>query len=176
MLLELFIGFMNLKSVIQREVHMSLKSFLNQMRSKSINTVKSNRHNKWRGYAVGKHTPNQSLVLKIDKINQSTAAIFNHVLWDVLRLDLAASLNATSWLMRIEPEVQVLLFSRSNPYKEYRKLKKQAFEAIERRAGLSALACLTIIARKASVKRAIRNMHLKLDIGFVECYCFVERS
>ena len=98
------------------------------------------RHNRWNGYSVGKHTPNQSLILKIDKTNPGTQTIFNHVLWDVLRLELSAATNAADWFARIEPEVQILLFSRSKTFRIHRKLTSQTFEAIERRAGLSSLA------------------------------------
>lgn len=124
------------------------------------------RHNKWRGYSIGKHTPSQSRILKVDQTNPGTQTIFNHVLWDVLRLDLSATSNAIEWFARIEPEIQILLFSRSNTYKEHRNLTSQAFEAIERRASLSALACLTIIARKASEEG---NSEYAFEVGYRIC-------
>lgn len=112
------------------------------------------RHNKWKDYRLGKHTPRKGVILKAENITAGSKEIFNHVLWDALRLNLPIKQHVDQWLNRLTLEVQTLLFEypqtrQTHGYRKRRKLTSQAFEAIERQSGLSALACLTILIREA---------------------------
>lgn len=113
------------------------------------------RHNKWRAYKIGKHTPLDSLVSDVDSRQEGAKMAFAHVLWDVLRLDKPVSQFCDGWVQRLEPAVQVLLWtSRKNQTltgrTRRRKLDKRTLEVLERRAGLDALACLTLLLREAN--------------------------
>lgn len=112
------------------------------------------RHNKWRGYHLGRHTPLDSFVAEIDLRCEGSRMEFDHVLWDVLRLQHPVAHHAGEWVQRLEPTVQVLVWNRPTKLTtagriRRRRLDKRTFEMLERRAGLDALACLTLLLREA---------------------------
>lgn len=110
--------------------------------------------NKWRQYRSGRHTPLKTFVTDIDHRCRGSRMEFDHVIWDVLRLGLPAAQHADDWLQRLDPRVQISIWNkptklttagRTRPLR----LDKRTLEMIERRAGLDALACLTILLREA---------------------------
>ena len=129
------------------------------------------RHNKWKDYRLGRHTPRNGLISKAENITASSKAIFEHVLWDTLRLNLPIEQYIEQWLSRLTPEIQVLLFehrkaSQTYEYRKRRKLGSQAFDSIERQSGLAALACLTVLIREAHENGDHEYAH---ELGFRLC-------
>lgn len=111
-------------------------------------------HNKWSNYALGRNTPTAPLVDKADLAREGTRLVFNHVLWDIMRLRLPIVQHAEAWLMRLEPTVQARLWMESATKDligrtKRQRLRKADFVFLERRASLDTLACLTLLIRTA---------------------------
>lgn len=111
------------------------------------------RRNKWRYYRKGSHTPRPDFVSEIKRRCSGYATDFDHILWDALRTEMPIASYADHWIRRLEPRVQTLFWqkedSRDASRIRFQKFDKRQLAMLERRAGLDALACLTMMLREA---------------------------
>jgi hypothetical protein len=122
--------------------------------------------NKWSKYETGSHVPHFLQVDRAERILPGTEWILNHVLWDTLKLSKPIEKNANKWLKRLDPAIQSLVFKKErrgvgNNYARA-DVNIRLLSQLERRAGMDALACLTILLREAHEQGATHNT---LDIG-----------
>lgn len=129
------------------------------------------RRNKWWAYRVGLHTPVDSLVADVDTRGEGSRMQFAHVLWDTLRLQHPVSQFANDWIQRLEPSVQILLWTPPKQQTKHvrtrrRRIDRRTLDVLERRAGLDALACLTLLLREAY---EAGNSEYAYELGFRVC-------
>lgn len=105
--------------------------------------------NKWSYYQIGKHKPRRQLVDLAEKEAPGSTALLEHVLWDVLKEKQNTSQLLSKGLRRLSPEVQEVIFDRHGNQK-YERLQYRQLRMLERRAGIDALAALSILLRRAS--------------------------
>lgn len=122
--------------------------------------------NKWPKYEVGQHVPNDSLVARIDAILPGTKRILNHVLWEVLQAKHSIEEQADDWFRQLGPDIQGCVFKTqrhgtSNSHHRISSSRRQLL-LLERRTGIDALACLTILLRESCEQG--ENPH-SIDIG-----------
>ena len=122
--------------------------------------------NKWPKYEVGQHVPIDSLVTRVDTILPGTKRILNHILWEALRVKHPINGRADDWLRQLGPDIQGAVFQTqrygtSNSHHRTSSSRRQLL-LIERRAGIDALACLTILLRESCEQD--ENPH-SLEIG-----------
>lgn len=124
--------------------------------------------NKWSKYEVGQHVPCDALVTMVEGKQPGTKRLLNHVLWKSLRRSFDAINSPDDWLRQLAPDIQKIIFLEDsrNPGNGSRKisLSKQQLRMLERRAGIDALACLTILAREA-VSKGMQDTALNLGIS-----------
>lgn len=104
--------------------------------------------NKWRTYRTGLHSPKAVLVRTVESSYPGAQRLFDHVLWDVLRPRLSATVHAHAWLGRLSPQVAKLI---ANPKSRTREggLQEGALSRLERIADLDAMACVIVFLRLA---------------------------
>lgn len=105
------------------------------------------RKKKWRNYWHGQSVPSEALVAKIELDHPGTRGVLEHVLWDALRRDRAATRHCELWFKRLHPNIQSVVWSRESRHEmggRLQKLTSTRYRMLERRAGLDALACLII--------------------------------
>lgn len=111
------------------------------------------RWNRWGRYRMGRHTPSMAFVTEIDQRCEGSQSEFDLVLWDVLRLELPAVQHASEWIRRLEPKVQALLWQKETRHdagpRRHHRLGTRQLKMLERRGGIDALACLTLLLREA---------------------------
>lgn len=112
--------------------------------------------NKWTKYKVGKHTPNDSLVARVDTRLPGTERILNHVLWEVLQTQQEIDGHTSDWLRQLVPDIQQIIF-KTHSYgtgNSHQRLipNRRMLIMLERRAGIDSLACLTILLRESCVQ------------------------
>lgn len=105
--------------------------------------------NKWSKYEVGRHVPNNALVLLIDRALPGTKRLLNHTLWKALRGVFDEAENEDDLLRLLAPDIQKIVFHEDGNGSRKKSLSKQHLRMLERRAGIDALSCLTILAREA---------------------------
>lgn len=99
---------------------------------------------KWAEYKRGLHAPRRTTISKADIRVPGSAAIFNHVLWEILKQDRITP-NFSELLSKLKPEIQGLIFDihgRPNTHASMQFLGK-----FERRASIHTLAALTLIMK-----------------------------
>lgn len=99
---------------------------------------------KWAEYKRGLHAPRRTTISKADIRVPGAAAIFNHVLWEILKQD-RITLNFPELLARLKSGIQDLIYDihgRPNTH-----ASKQFLGKFERRASIDALAALTLIMK-----------------------------
>jgi hypothetical protein len=109
--------------------------------------------NKWTKYEVGRHTPSDLLVASVDARLPGTERMLNHVLWKALQTKQEIGGHANDWLRQLGPDIQKIVFQ-THPYgsgNSYQRLNlsQVQLKMLERRAGVDALACLTILLRES---------------------------
>ena len=108
---------------------------------------------KWSQYRGGLHVPMSPLVNKVDSALPGTKWIINHVLWDTLHEGVFGSGNIESCIKRLDQKIQTILFKTESQGLSinYRRIDVsiRLLSRIENRAGIDALACLTILFREA---------------------------
>lgn len=118
--------------------------------------------NKWPKYRVGLHVPRNSLATRADELLPGSKAILNHVLWQVLKMKYPVTAHADDWLRKLDPVIQ----QRVLKFQNYAVLRVptsgRLLLSLEKRAGIDALACLTILLRESS-ERA--DNFLSIDIA-----------
>lgn len=106
----------------------------------------AHKRNKWRGYRLGRHTPRPALVEAIERLRPGAHGVFDHVLWDVLRLEYP--LTHHELVNRLGPTAsQVLL----RPQFRLRNgnLRSDIIKTLEKIADLDSFACLVALLRDA---------------------------
>lgn len=120
------------------------------------------KHNKWRGYRLGKHTPSPALVQAIEQLHPGTLHVFDHVLWDTLRPSF--TLAHHHLLNRLGPTASKILSS-PQPRKKNGTLRGDLIERVERLAELDGFACLVTLLRDAiNAKNDTDVEHLSLAL------------
>lgn len=108
--------------------------------------------NKWSKYEVGQHVPSNALVTQVDAKLSGTKRLLNHALWKALQAKPGVNENIDDWLRQLAPDIQKVVFhedSRTLGNGSRRvSLSKRELKMLERRAGIDALACLTIFIRE----------------------------
>lgn len=108
--------------------------------------------NKWPKYRVGLHVPRNSLATRADELLPGSKATLNHVLWQVLKMKYPVTVHADDWLRKLDPTIQQCIF-KSQGYAVLRvPTSRRVVISLERRAGLDALACLTILLCESAEK------------------------
>jgi len=122
--------------------------------------------NKWSKYEVGQHVPCDSLVTRVDAKLPGSKRVLNHVLWEVLRAKHSIKELADDLLRQLTPEIQVCVFRiqryRTSDSHHRISSSRRQLTLLERRSGIDALACLTILLRESSEQG--ENPH-SIDIG-----------
>ncbi len=112
-------------------------------------------NNKWRGYRLGKHTPNPILIDQAESHVQGSAMILKHTLWQVMSNSRSLDSLLNDEVGKLSWEVQRILY-KANKYDcgslLVTKLSKRKLRQLECLAGLDALAA-QIIFLKLAVKR-----------------------
>lgn len=96
-------------------------------------------------YSRGKQLPRELIVRKAEEKVSGTKAIFDHVLWRLLREDaLVTKRRANVWLKDIDQEVRKLAIF--DPFGHiFCWMDERSYEKLERRASLDVLALLTLL-------------------------------
>ena len=119
--------------------------------------------NKWSKYSVGLSRPVNALVLEVDRKVPGSARVLYHPLWEILRVGYGSNRSQReSWLSRISPDVQrvvakngVMTFSVDSNDDSPTPLK---LNMLERRAGIDALACLSLLLLQANESQRTEDM------------------
>lgn len=118
--------------------------------------------NKWIRYKNGNVSPNKSLLLSVEKKLPGSSHIFNHVLWTILQNK--TTLSYERCLTQLAPDIQRLVFQKGNLsfLSEVRRsaVTDKKLQAIERRANIDALACITIL-----LLESLENKNSKLTLS-----------
>lgn len=118
--------------------------------------------NKWVRYKNGNVSPNKSLLLSVEKKLPGSSHIFNHVLWTLLQDK--NTLIYEGCLKQLGPDIQKLVFQKGNLafLNEFSRpaLTDKKLHAIERRASIDALACITIL-----LLESVENKNSKLTLS-----------
>lgn len=113
-------------------------------------------HNKWSKYEVGLHTPNKKLVQQVEALSGGTARLLYHPLWKLLSNKTWDIADFDMWIVQLSPEVRAVLQDRRNTSVFGEALSKKIngaqIKMLERRAGLDALAALTILIFNAAAQ------------------------
>lgn len=122
--------------------------------------------NKWPKYEVGQHVPNDALVTEVDLTLPGTKRLLNHTLWKALKTKNGVNENIEDWLRQLAPDIQKIVFNtdRHSPGNSYRRasISGRQLNMLERRAGIDALACLTILLRESCNQG---EQAIALDLG-----------
>jgi len=106
--------------------------------------------NKWSKYEVGQYAPSNSLATRVDRLLPGSKSTLNHVLWQVLQMKYAITANADDWLRKLDPAIQQCVFKFQNYAVLRVPTSGRLLLSLEKRAGIDALACLTILLRESS--------------------------
>jgi len=122
--------------------------------------------NKWSKYEVGQHVPNDALATQVDLILPGTKRLLNHTLWKALQTKNSGRENIEDWLRQLAPDIQKIVFNadRHSPGSTSRRasISRRQLKMFERRAGIDALACLTILLRESCNQG---EQAIALDLG-----------
>lgn len=113
--------------------------------------------NKWRHYESGRHSPRQNLRERVNEVVDGSSDAFDHVLWtDALKTERPLGDRMDTLLKTFGLEVQQVVFAAAIPgaTRSYtrRPVDGRMLRKLENRAGLDALACLTLLLREAHEK------------------------
>lgn len=124
------------------------------------NAFNKNKHgdiyhiNKWRGYRLGKHTPNRILIDQVESHVQGSSVILDHMFWQALNDAIGIDLLLNDGIGKLSWEVQRILYKP----KKYdcgsllvSSLSKRKLRQMEYLTGLDALAA-QIVFFKLAVK------------------------
>jgi hypothetical protein len=107
--------------------------------------VKSNR---FFLYSKGDHVPNLDMVRRAEQKYPGSAALLNHVIWNVLRTRSLEADAVRDWIGRLDPEISKAVLKPANGYRGYMRTSKMLI----RRFGLDSLAALTLLFRMSLEK------------------------
>lgn len=111
---------------------------------------------KWSRYAQGMHTPQVRYVRSFESQVPGSARELNHPLWAILKRADSKSINATDWMTRLDPSVQMCVFrSQHDCFGAPRALEPfgdRQGQKLLRRGDLDALAALVLYWHEAARK------------------------
>lgn len=109
--------------------------------------------NKWAKYAVGLHQPSRAAIDKVDQKIPWASKLLKHPLWDVLRDIDGVNVRKEALLGHLEADIQRVVATGHSPWSgtgSRRELPlSRQLRSLEEKAGLDALACLSIMAAEA---------------------------
>lgn len=118
--------------------------------------------NKWIRYKNGKVSPNKSLLLSVEKKLPGSSHIFDHILWKLLQDK--TTLSHEGCLKQLTPDIQRLVFQKGSlsflSEVSRSAITDRKLHAIERRASIDALACITIL-----LLESLENKNSKLTLS-----------
>lgn len=105
--------------------------------------------NKWSKYAVGLARPSKKVVEAAERKIPGGVEILYHPVWEILRKGFSEHDKGSAWFDRLAPEIRHIIARNeiaaiSFPITQYYHSIKQ-LQMLERRAGLDALACLSLL-------------------------------
>lgn len=108
---------------------------------------------KLRGYRLGRRTPSKELVEEVEGLCPGSRSVLEHVIWSVLRADRPVPRSKTSWISRLNPEIQRVIYrkTKGRPLDRTRwwRIDCTSEPMLERRAGLDSLAGFLALIRIA---------------------------
>jgi hypothetical protein len=134
--------------------------------------------NKWSRYANGQHVPQAKTLRRVEAREHGSTRELHLPLWEVLDVSNTRVMQDDSFLRRLDPEIQAVIWARSSSgmltcYGRAA-ITQLLLEKLERRASLDALACLTWLLRESSmlggsentlkIARALHNVLLMVSI------------
>lgn len=109
--------------------------------------------NKFARYRVGQSRPNRKLIERAERMYPGTAGLYNHLLWEFLRETRSSNWLMTEGLRKLPADIQALIFEAPYPASAAplfpRMITKRTLQAIERHAGIDALAGLSILLQSS---------------------------
>lgn len=108
------------------------------------------RRRKWDKYAVGLHQPSKTTVSKVEAMVPGSAGILRHPMWEVLRQPDRVLEKKESWLGRLAPDIQRIVFASESKLSMRKALtspdiNEKHLQQLEVRAGFDSVACLAIL-------------------------------
>lgn len=134
--------------------------------------------NKWSRYANGQHVPKAKTLRRVEAQEHGSIRELHLPLWEVLDASNTRVMQDDSFLRRLDPEIQAVIWVRSSSgvLASYGRadITQVLLEKLERRASLDALACLTWLLRESfmqdeqqttlKIARALHNVLLMVSI------------
>jgi len=135
--------------------------------------------NKWSKYAVGLSRPAMKLIGHVENIYPNTQQIIEHPIWEILRAGTTKNKDITLWINRLSPQIQSIYHWNGHylsPYSKYKNQSTVQLQMAERRAGVDALALISILlleainndGRKMFIHRAMCSLYTVLLITCLE--------
>jgi hypothetical protein len=126
--------------------------------------------NKWSKYAVGLSRPSMKLIGHVENIYPNTQQIIEHPIWEILRAGTTKNIDISLWINRLSPQIQSIY------HWNYKNQSTVQLQMAERRAGIDALALISILlleainndARKMFIHRAMCSLYSVLIITCLE--------
>ena len=110
--------------------------------------------NKWGRYLRGLNKPQARLVDAVDTRIPGSKALLSHVLWDAMRVRVNVSKLVKHGVQRLSPDIQRIVVNTNIIWETTGELRTdlglRQYRMLERRAGIDALACLTMLLRKCA--------------------------
>jgi hypothetical protein len=113
------------------------------------------RSGKWRHYVNGQTTPRADLVQRVNQKVAGSAALFDHVLWEIADITEAPLEHSDKWIAKLAPKVRDILTGRSKDESgKYRRSRRKSISdadisKLKKVADLDSLAGLTLLLREA---------------------------
>lgn len=111
--------------------------------------------NKWSKYEIGTHVPEKKLVAKAEIKVPGSARILNHPLWEALRIRQPKKLTPNARFQQLGSRTCKVVY-KTLPFGSgggaSRRALHRTLPMLERRAGIDALAALTILLKEANAR------------------------
>jgi len=109
------------------------------------------RKKQWRSYKYGRHSPSAPLVAAIEPWLPGSRALFNHPLWQILRIDLKVQDQLAGLLVLLPPAIYSLFRGNATPDQPHL-VQLDGWDAsrlrrLQRQVSLDSLACLIALLR-----------------------------
>lgn len=109
------------------------------------------RKKKWRSYQYGRHSPSEPQVAAIESLLPGSRALFNHPLWQILRIDLKVQDQLAGLIVLLPPAIYSLVRGNATPDQPHL-VQLEGWNAtrlrrLQRQVSLDSLACLIVLLR-----------------------------
>ncbi|WP_157610222.1 hypothetical protein [Variovorax sp. Root434] len=109
------------------------------------------RKKQWRSYKYGRHSPSEPLVAAIEPWLPGSRALFNHPVWQILRIDLKVQDQLAGLLVLLPPAIYSLVRGNATPDQSHL-MQLDGWDAsrlrrLQRQVSLDSLACLIALLR-----------------------------